>query len=101
MNVETSTKSGNRRVQALQKVGIVHHRHQVVLEEQLELVEINTGEHKDRDRDAMASQLDGFFEDGNAEGIATVSGESSGHGGRTVTVTIGFDHRKNLYLGAE
>src|SRR5687768_9840131 len=101
MNVETSTTLGNGRVQASQSIGIVHHRHQIVLEEQLELVEINTREHKDRGSDAMASQLDSFFKDGNAESVATLSRKSSGHGGRTVAVTIGFDHGKNLYLGTE
>src|SRR5687767_8369612 len=101
MNVETSTTLGNGRVQALQSIGIVHHRHQIVPEKQLELIEISTGEHEDRGSDAMAPQLDGFFNDGNAEGIATFSRKGSGHGRRTVTVAIGFDHGKDLYLGAD
>src|SRR5918995_5089533 len=101
MNVETSTTSGNGCFQALQKVGIVHHRHQIVFEEQLELVEISAGEHNDRGSDAVAPQLDGFFDDGNAEGVATFSRKGSGDRRRAVTVAIGFDHGKNLNLGAE
>src|SRR5688572_29074789 len=101
MNVEPSTAPGNGRVQALQSVAIVHHRHQIVFEEQIELIEICAGKHKDRGSDAMASQLDSFFNDGHPESVATFTRKSSGHSRRAVTVTISFDHGKDLYLRAE
>jgi hypothetical protein len=92
MDVQIPAASNNGGLEALQKVGIMHHRHQIVVEKQLELVEISTREHEDRRSDAMASQLNGFFNDGNAKGVATFRGKSSGDSRRAVTVAIGFDH---------
>src|SRR5918995_488986 len=66
-----------------------------------ELVEINPREHQNRCSDAVPAQLKGLLNGGNPEGVRTFSGEGLGDSRRTMTVTIGFDHGENFYLGTD